>query len=68
MNKLATTLVVCILLALAGCGTEATAPAPGEAAPREAAAGKRPGGKSAPVAQPAGPRPDESPTMIGSGN
>ena len=66
MNKPGTMLVILSVLALSGCGTEVTAPAP--AASRDGTAGPGAGGKSSPVAQPAGPRYEESPTMIGSGN
>lgn len=67
MNKRGVTLVICGVLMLAGCGTEVTAPQPGDAAPRKAVTANSLGGQTAPGGQSPTPQYDESPTMIGSG-
>lgn len=67
MNKRGVTLVICGVLTLAGCGTEVTAPPPGDTAPRKSVTANSPGGGTTPGGQSPMPQNDESPTMIGSG-
>lgn len=67
MNKPGLTLVICGTLALAGCGTEITAPQPGDAAPRKTVTANSLGGETSPGGQSPTPQYGESPTMIGSG-
>lgn len=67
MNKRGVTLVICGVLTLAGCGTEVTAPQPGDAAPKKSVTTNSPGGATSPGGQSPTPQYGESPTMIGSG-